>query len=350
MLTQDFNYHLPKNYIANSQASPRDSAQLMKLNKKNGTTTHHIFNELPSLLKSGDTLILNNTKVFPARLSARKKTGGQVEILLLKKITDHQNQNLKGQTVIWECLLKKAGQAQEFIFKTPDLRAEVFKNLNPGRKLIRFFYKNNFEKIINQIGQTPLPPYIQSKKQEEQLRKKYQTIYATKKGSVAAPTAGLHFTKNLFQKLTEKNIHTEYITLRIGLGTFQPVKTKKIQDHQMHAEYAQIAPAVAKKLNQRKKEGRRLIAVGSTSLRTLESFTTKNNQLLSGEKETDIFITPGYEFKFIDGLITNFHLPKSTLLMLVAALAGQKNIFKAYQEAIQKKYRFFSLGDAMLIL
>jgi len=344
MLTSEFDYHLPKELIAQKPIKPRDKARLMVIKRKTKQISHHFFYQLPEFLNSGDILVLNDSKVIPARLKAKKQTGGQAEILLLEELKPN----------LWEVLaknLKKKNLGQKIYFpKSKKLIGQIKKCLGEGRWQIEFnFEKEAFWKEIYKIGETPTPPYI---KQKASLAE-YQTIYAHWPGSVAAPTAGFHFTHRLFKKLKKKGIKIEFVTLHIGLGTFQPVKTKRIENHQMHSEWAQITPETAQRLNQAKNKGMRIIAVGTTACRTLESFARKRKNkafLQSGQKKTDLFIYPGYQFKFIDGLITNFHLPKSTLLMLVCALAGKELIFRAYQEAIKKRYRFYSFGDAMLIL
>lgn len=349
MLVSDFGYHLPKNLIAQKPIKPRDQSRLLVLNRQGKKISHHHFFELGQFLKRGDVLVLNNTKVFPARLIGRKVTGGKIEVFLLKRIN--------GQ--IWECLLGGHGRGEKLkINFNKNLKGEI---INPVREInfsngvkkpsdgvwqIKFNCGGKkLEKIINQIGQTPTPPYIKTPANKND----YQTIYAKKTGSVAAPTAGFHFTKKLINQLKKQGIQFEFVTLQVGYGTFQPIKVKKIEEHKMHPELAILDCQTAEKLNQAKKQGRRVIAVGTTTVRVLESFADKNGRLKAGRKDTNIFIYPGYKFRFIDALITNFHLPQSTLLMLVSALVGRKLILKTYQTAVRKKYRFYSFGDAMMI-
>ncbi len=348
MLVSSFNYHLPKQLIAQKPIKPRDRSRLLILNRQNKKISHYHFFELGKFLKRGDVLVLNNTKVFPARLMGKKITGGKIEIFLLKKINNQ----------IWECLLgghnRKIGLKINFSQK---LKGEVInpvretnfsngvKKLPTGIWQIKFNYGGQkLEKIINQIGQTPTPPYIKT----AASKKDYQTVYAKKTGSVAAPTAGFHFTKKLIGQLKKQGIQFEFVTLQVGYGTFQSVKVKKIEEHQIHPEFAILDNQTAERLNLAKQQGRRIIAVGTTTVRVLESFI-KNNNLTAEKKWLNIFIYPGYQFKFTDALITNFHLPQSTLLMLVAAFGGRNLILKIYQTAVRKKYRFYSFGDAMLI-
>ncbi len=337
MFVSTFNYHLPKDLIAQKPVKPRDHSRLLILNRKNKKISHHYFFELGKFLKPGDVLILNDTKVFPARLIGKKLTGGKIEIFLLKKI---KNQ-------IWECLLGGHGRdvGLKIIFNKK-LKGEIIKKLPAGTWEIKFNYSGQkLEKIVNQIGQVPTPPYIKT----AASKKDYQTIYAKKSGSVAAPTAGFHFTKKLITQLKRQGIQFEFITLQVGYGTFQPIKVKKIEEHKIHSELAILDKTTTEKLNQAKKQGRRIIAVGTTTARVLEDLADKNDQLKASQKDINLFIYPGYKFKFVDALITNFHLPQSTLLMLVSAFAGKKLILKTYQTAVRKKYRFYSFGDAMMI-
>lgn len=333
-----FNYNLPQELIAQKPLRPRHNSRLLVLDKKTGIIKHDYFFNLKNFLWPGDVLVFNNSKVIPARLGGRKKTGGRVEVLLTRET----------KPGLWRAMLKKIKEKDlgvEIIFEK-GLKAQTEKFLGNGLWEIKFNLEGQALKDkIKQLGQTPTPPYIRQKA----ALQKYQTIYAQKEGSVAAPTAGFHFSEKIFQDLKKMGVQTEFITLHVGPGTFLPVKTENIRDHQMHSEWASVDKKTAQRLNQYKKNGRRIVAVGTTTARVLEAFSGKNKKIKTGAKEVDIFIYPGYRFQFIDALITNFHLPQSTLLMLVCALAGRKNIFKAYQEAIKKKYRFYSFGDAMLI-
>ncbi len=342
LLVKDFDYHLPLELIAQKPVRPRDHSRLLLLDKKMGKIQHRHFYDLAGYLKPGDVLVLNNSKVFPARLLGHKKeTGGAVEIFLHRKI----------QGANWECLVGgrvKEGTVVEF---KKDLRAMILKNNQDGTWAVKFNLSGaRFLNIINQIGLVPLPPYIKRTKKQKSDKNNYQTVFADARqtGSVAAPTAGLHFTKQLLQKIKKKGIKIVYVTLHVGLGTFAPVKTEKITEHQMHQEFATISASAKKEILAAKKAGGRVIAVGTTSARTLESADFK--KVGAESFWTNIFIYPGYKFKMVDALVTNFHLPKSTLLMLVSALAGKKAIDRAYHEAIKQKYRFFSYGDAMLII
>ena len=338
MKLSDFDYSLPKALIVQKPVSPRDHSRLMVLDRKKKKIGHRHFYDIIDCLRKGDVLVLNDTKVFPARLiGQRRETGGKVEIFLLKPVNNNT----------WEALIgnrrKKVGQVVEF---KKGLSCEIIKKIDDSVWLVKFNKSgDSLEKLIDQIGQTPLPPYIKA----TGFRNRYQTVYAQYRGSVAAPTAGFHFTKSLIGKLKKQGIQFEFVTLHVGLGTFEPVKEENARKHKMHSEYAVLNEAAAERLNQAKKEGRRIIAVGTTSVRTLESFNIKG-KFKAGKKWTDIFICPGYRFKAIDAIITNFHLPKSTLLMLVMAFAGKGFIAKAYQEAVNKKYRFYSFRDAMLII
>ncbi|MFH0837759.1 MAG: tRNA preQ1(34) S-adenosylmethionine ribosyltransferase-isomerase QueA [Patescibacteria group bacterium] len=332
----DFDYHLPKELIAQKPLAIRDQSKLMVPDRKTGSISHHQFFELPDLLEPGSVLVLNESRVIPARL--RFKLGnGTAEILLIKHIA--------GNT--WECMVRPGHKF------TPGAKINVdnglslnVKNITPhGLRTIEFEY-GNFESYLKTHGQTPLPPYIKEPIDDPE---QYQTIYARPEGSVAAPTAGFHFTDRLLGKLKELGIQTEFITLHVGLGTFQPVKTEKIEEHKMHSEWFELSENIAKRLNKAKKDGRKIIAVGTTTVRVLETCSDKNGELRPQTGETDIFIFPGYQWKFVDGLITNFHVPKSTLLMLVSSFAGREFILKAYEEARKKNYRFFSFGDSMYI-
>lgn len=371
MKLSDFDYNLPKELIAHKPASPRDSSRLLILNRKTKRIEHKHFYNIADYLKAGDVLVLNNTKVFPARLIGRRqKTGGRVEVFLLKRYkkqfpSNKQIPNLKLQIPnngeIGEVLIgnrrKKVGQIIEF---KKGLKCEITKQIDESVWEVRFNKSGMaLERLIDEVGEVPTPPYIKTddlRPKTKKLRKEYQTVYAENRGSVAAPTAGFHFTKSLINKLKKKGVQFKYLTLHVGYGTFEPVKIQNIKRHKMHAEFAILNAKTAKRLNDAKKEGRRIIAVGTTSVRLLESAAmgrSRINPRLPGKgfnKWIDTFIYPGYKFKFIDVMITNFHLPKSTLLMLVSAFAGRKFILKAYQAAIRRKYRFYSFGDAMFIV
>jgi len=342
----DFDYHLPPGLIAQKPTSPRDAARLLILNKATGDISHRHFFDLQEILTAGDVLVFNDSKVIPARFLGKKETGGKVEVFLLQKTkpipASPFKKGRKNPKNTWQCLIGGRIKIGQKIILGENIFAWPRNRLEDNIWLVEF---NVDKKKLFALGQTPLPPYIKT------LAKlaDYQTVYAKSEGSVAAPTAGLHFTKRLMAKLKKQGVQIEFVTLHVGLGTFLPVKTENILEHKMHSEWAQIDAATAKKMNQAKSQGKRIIAVGTTALRVLESFGDVSGYLRSGEKPTDIFIYPGYRFKFVDALITNFHLPKSTLLMLVAALAGKKNIDFAYAQAIRKKYRFYSFGDGMLI-
>jgi len=343
----DFDYHLPLELIAQKPARPRDHSRLLLLNKKNGAINHKHFYNLIDYLKQGDLLVLNNSKVFPARLIGHKKiTGGKIEIFL------HHDLGL-GK---WECLIDGRVRDELIVEFSHKLKAQILKKNNDGTFLVKFNFQGpDFFKIVNKIGLMPLPPYIVRSNKLTSDKKNYQTVYAfdSKVGSVAAPTAGLHFTKMMLKKIKAKGVIIKYVTLHVGLGTFSPVRTEKITDHKMHSEFASIEAATVKEIIKTKKAGGRVIAVGTTSCRTLESIDwaklRNSDQIRKQAFWTDIFIYPGYKFKIVDALVTNFHLPKSTLLMLVSALSSQKYINFAYREAVREKYRFFSYGDAMFI-
>ena len=336
MKTSDFNYHLPQELIAQNPLKNRDKARLMVLHRDTKTIEHRYIHELPKILNSDYVLVMNETQVFPARLKGEinKK---EIEILLHRELSENT----------WECLVKPGKRFKKDSQVTFDgLTATVININEDGSRILEFNKKGMaLAKHIDQIGETPLPPYI---KHSSSAPEQYQTIYAKNRGSVAAPTAGLHFTPSLLKKLDQKGIDQHFVTLHVGRGTFEPVKAEHIHDHQMHHEWFDLSSETAQKLNQAKASGKKIIAVGTTSSRTLES-CAQNGHLTAKTESTDLFITPGYKFQFIDGLLTNFHLPQSTLLMLVSALAGQEFIKRAYLEAIAQKYRFFSFGDAMLI-
>ena len=336
----DFYFDLPEELIAQDPLEDRSSSRLLVLDKETGETSHHIFKEVINFLNPGDCLVLNNTKVIPARLIGHKEdTGAAIEVLLLKR----------KENDIWETLVKpgkKCKPGTKIVFGEGLLHATVLETVEDGNRLIRFSYEGIFEEILDRLGEMPLPPYITHKLQD---KNRYQTVYAKYEGSAAAPTAGLHFTKELLRQIEEKGIDIAYVTLHVGLGTFRPVKGDNILEHHMHSEFYQVTKEAADKINKAKKEGHRVICVGTTSCRTVESAADENGMVKEGCDNTEIFIYPGYKFKVLDALITNFHLPESTLVMLVSALAGREHILNAYEEAIREKYRFFSFGDAMLI-
>ncbi len=343
MKTKDFFYDLPKELIAQTPLEPRDSSRLLVLDRKSGEMRHRHFFDIVDELESGDCLILNNSRVLPARIYGTKEpTGACVEFLLLKRIENN----------VWECLAgpgKKAKPGAKFSFGGGILRCKVISVTEDGNRIVEFSYgEDGFFASLEKVGKMPLPPYIT---QELKDSERYQTVYSKHLGSAAAPTAGLHFTNELLDKIRKKGVKTGFVTLHVGLGTFRPVKAENITDHKMHSEHFEIPPATARLINETKENGKRVIAVGTTSCRSLEAAAS----LCSGRIEpyvgsTDIFIYPGYEFKVLDGLITNFHLPESTLIMLVSAFAGYENTMKAYETAVKEKYRFFSFGDAMAIL
>ncbi len=338
--TSDFYFELPKELIAQDPISDRSASRLLLLDKETGRVSHDIFKNIGSYLKKGDCLVLNNTKVIPARLlGVKEDTGAHVEVFLLKRLKDD----------IWEALVKpgrKLRPGARVVFGDGLLKCEIMDVVDEGNRLVKFSYEGIFEEILDKLGEMPLPPYITHKLKDKD---RYQTVYAKYDGSAAAPTAGLHFTKELLKELEEKGIETAYVTLHVGLGTFRPVKAENILEHHMHSEMYMISEEAAQKINRARDNGNRVICVGTTSCRTIESAADENGRLSAGNGETDIFIYPGYKFRILDCLITNFHLPESTLVMLVSALAGRENVLNAYEEAIKEKYRFFSFGDAMFI-
>ena len=340
MKTSDFYYDLPEELIAQDPLEDRSSSRLLVLDKKTGKTEHHVFREITNYLNPGDCLVLNDTKVIPARLiGVKEETGAKIEVLLLKRGADD----------VWETLVKpgkKARPGARISFGDGLLVGEVMEVVEEGNRLIHFEYDGIFEEILDQLGEMPLPPYITHKLQD---KNRYQTVYAKHEGSAAAPTAGLHFTKELLQQVQDAGVKIAHVTLHVGLGTFRPVKVEDVTQHHMHSEFYVVEEDQAKLINDTKAAGGRVIAVGTTSCRTLESATGEDGILKAGSGWTEIFIYPGYRFKMIDGLITNFHLPESTLVMLVSALAGKEHIMAAYEEAVREKYRFFSFGDAMMI-
>ncbi len=343
MNKSDFFYHLPEELIAQHPLEPRDSSRMMVLSKGNNEISHKHFYDICDYFNAGDCLILNNTRVLPARIyGTKKETGAVVEFLLLKQMEND----------LWETLAgpgKRAKEGTEFTFGDGILTAKVESVLENGNRIVRFFYdkSDNIYSILDKIGQMPLPHYIT---EELEDKERYQTVYSKELGSAAAPTAGLHFTEEILQKLKAKGVNIGYVTLHVGLGTFRPVKAEKIEDHQMHSEHYHLPKETADLINETKKNGGRVIAVGTTSCRTLESVGTFCGEIREDDRNTDIFIYPGYKFKCIDGLLTNFHLPESTLIMLVSAFYGYDKTLSAYKTAVDEKYRFFSFGDCMLIL
>ena len=340
MKVTDFNYDLPEELIAQTPLEKRDESRLMVLNRKEKTIEHKTFKDIIEYLEPGDVLVRNNTKVLPARLYGNKETGAKVEFLLLN--------NIEGD--ICECIVRpgnKLHKGAKVNFKDGLLKAEIIDTMEGGTRKVKFIYDGIFNEILDQIGLMPLPPYI-----HEELKQKdrYQTVYAKYDGSAAAPTAGLHFTEELLQKLSDKGIEIANVTLHVGIGTFRPVKEENVEEHHMHTEHFYIKQEDVDKIAKAKASEHRVIAVGTTSCRVLETVADEDGNLRETEADTGIFIYPGYKFKILDGLITNFHLPQSTLLMLVSALAGKDYIMKAYKEAVEQKYRFFSFGDAMLII
>ncbi|MDM0700321.1 tRNA preQ1(34) S-adenosylmethionine ribosyltransferase-isomerase QueA [Clostridium perfringens] len=340
MKVSDFYFELPEELIAQYPLEKRDSSRLMVLDKKTGEIEHRKFHDILEYLNEGDTLVLNNTRVLPARLIGEKEeTGGKIEFLLLKRIEGDK----------WECLAKpgrKAKVGTVFTFGEGKLKAIVREIGEEGNRIIEFKYDGIFEQVLDELGQMPLPPYIHEKLEDKE---RYQTVYSKEKGSAAAPTAGLHFTEELLKEIKDKGVNIAYLTLHVGLGTFRPVKVDDVNNHVMHSEYYHLDKENAELINKTKEAGKRVIAVGTTSSRTLETIGNENGRVREQSGWTDIFIYPGYKFKIVDNLITNFHLPESTLIMLVSALAGQDNIMNAYNTAVKEKYRFFSFGDSMFI-
>lgn len=341
MKTSDFFYELPERLIAQDPLEDRSSSRLLVLPRREGEISHKSFKDLPGFLKPGDCLVINDTKVIPARLlGVREGSGGACEILLLKKLSKDE----------WECLVrpgKKLRTGARVVFGEGLLTAEVKEVLDDGNRIVHFFYEGIFEEILDQLGEMPLPPYITHKLED---KNRYQTVYAVHEGSAAAPTAGLHFTRELLSEIEQMGVKIAHVTLHVGLGTFRPVKVEDVQSHHMHSEYYRVEPEAAQMINETHEKGGRVIAVGTTSCRTLESVTGEDGIVKPGSGWTEIFIYPGYTFHAIDGLITNFHLPESTLVMLVSAFAGRERVLAAYEEAVKREYRFFSFGDAMLIV
>lgn len=339
MNKSDFYFDLPEELIAQTPLEKRDSSRLLHLNKLTGELEHKHFYDIKEYLRPGDCLILNDSRVLPARLIGARPTGGSVELVLLKDLGDG----------CWECLSRpgrKTKPGQELIFGDGELTATVQSVTDGGNRIVKFNYKGIFIEVLERLGKMPLPPYI---KEELKDSERYQTVYSKELGSAAAPTAGLHFTKELIAEIEAMGVKVAYVTLHVGLGTFRPVKAEKIEDHDMHSEFCMVSAETAKVIMDTKANGGRVIAVGTTSCRTLESFTKPDGTIDEYSGWTNIFIYPGYRFKCIDGLITNFHLPESTLIMLVSALAGRENVLNAYSAAVKERYRFFSFGDAMII-
>ena len=341
MRRQDFYYELPEELIAQDPLEDRSSSRLLVLDKESGVVSHHVFREITGYLTEGDCLVINDTKVLPARLiGAKEGTNAKIEILLLKR----------RENSIWETLVKPGKKAKigtKIHFGDGILTGEVVDVVEEGNRLIQFTYEGIFEEILDQLGQMPLPPYITHQLED---KNRYQTVYAAHTGSAAAPTAGLHFTPELLKNIEERGVDIAKVTLHVGLGTFRPVKVDEITDHHMHSEFYQIDEEAAAKINRAKENGKRVICVGTTSCRTVESAADEKGRLRACSGWTEIFIYPGYRFKVLDCLITNFHLPESTLIMLVSALAGRENVLAAYEEAVRERYRFFSFGDAMLVV
>jgi len=337
--TSDFDFYLPEELIAQTPLERRDTSRLLTLDKVTGETGHYHFYDLPQFLKPGDCLVLNNSRVLPARLIGHRPTGGVCEVLLLSDKGDN----------VWECLVRpgrKLRTGAQVIFGNGELTATIEAEESDGNRLVRFHYQGIFLEILEHLGKMPLPPYIKAELQDNE---RYQTVYSKVMGSAAAPTAGLHFTPELLQTIQDMGVSICYVTLHVGLGTFRPVKAEDIQDHEMHSEFCQISQETADIINRTRANGGRVICVGTTSCRTVESFAEEDGTMRARSGWTNIFIYPGYRFKVLDALITNFHLPQSTLIMLVSALAGREHVLAAYEEAVKERYRFFSFGDAMFI-
>ena len=339
MKTSDFDFQLPEELIAQTPLERRDASRLLTLDKTTGAVGHHHFYDLPQFLRPGDCLVLNDSRVLPARLIGHRPTGGVCEVLLLVDRGDN----------LWECLVRpgrKLKPGAQVIFGDGQLTATVEAELDDGKRAVRFHYCGIFLEILEQLGKMPLPPYIKAELEDQE---RYQTVYSKVVGSAAAPTAGLHFTPELLEQVREMGVKVCYVTLHVGLGTFRPVKAEEITDHEMHSEFCKISQETADIINETKRNGGRVICVGTTSCRTVESFAAEDGTMSERSGWTSIFIYPGYKFKVLDALITNFHLPQSTLIMLVSALAGREHVLAAYEEAVREKYRFFSFGDAMFI-
>ncbi len=339
MKRSDFYYDLPEELIAQTPLAQRDASRLLFLDKATGATRHGQFRDLLDALRPGDCMVFNDSRVLPARLIGTRESGGAVEVVLLRDLGNGR----------WECLTRpgrKTRPGTTLHFGNGELSADVISVSDGGNRLIDFHFSGIFLEVLDRLGKMPLPPYI---KEELQDKERYQTVYSRELGSAAAPTAGLHFTKALLSEIESRGVRVEYVTLHVGLGTFRPVKAENIEDHDMHAEYCMIPEETAKSVTETKRSGGRVIAVGTTSCRTLESFSAEDGTLQAASGWTNIFIYPGYRFKCVDALLTNFHLPESTLIMLVSALAGRENVLRAYREAVSERYRFFSFGDAMFI-
>jgi S-adenosylmethionine:tRNA ribosyltransferase-isomerase len=339
--TADYFFDLPKELIAQDPMEKRDECRLLYMDKETGKVEHHVFNEVINYLEPGDCLVLNNTKVIPARLlGVKEETGAAVEILLLKR----------KEADVWETLVKpgkKLRPGARVSFGDGILKAEILDIVDEGNRLVKFYYDGIWEEVLDKLGEMPLPPYITHKLEDKNM---YQTVYAKFEGSAAAPTAGLHFTDELLEKIREKGVDMAFVTLHVGLGTFRPVKVTNVKEHHMHTEWYQVTQEAADKINKAKESGHRVICVGTTSCRTIESAASEDGKIVACSGDTSIFIYPGYKFKLMDGLITNFHLPESTLVMLVSAFAGREHVLDAYKEAIKERYRFFSFGDACLFI
>ncbi len=339
--TADYYFDLPKELIAQDPMEKRDECKLLVMDKNSGKVEHHVFNEVINYLEPGDCLVLNNTKVIPARLlGVKEETGAAVEILLLKR----------KEADVWETLVKpgkKLRPGARVSFGDGILKAEIMDIVDEGNRLVKFYYDGIWEEVLDKLGEMPLPPYITHKLQDKNM---YQTVYAKFEGSAAAPTAGLHFTDDLLEKIREKGVDLAFVTLHVGLGTFRPVKVTNVKEHHMHTEWYQVTQEAADKIMKAKESGHRVICVGTTSCRTIESAASEDGTIKASSGDTSIFIYPGYKFKLMDGLITNFHLPESTLVMLVSAFAGREHVLGAYEEAIKERYRFFSFGDACLFI
>ncbi|MBR6772662.1 MAG: tRNA preQ1(34) S-adenosylmethionine ribosyltransferase-isomerase QueA [Clostridia bacterium] len=340
MKTHDFWYDLPEELIAQTPLEKRDSSRLLVLGRESGEVCHRHFYNIKDYLRPGDCLVLNDSRVLPARLLGNRPSGGAAELLLLKDLGNRR----------WECLARpgrRLREGQEVLFGNGELKAVVREVKEDGNRVVEFFYDGIFLEVLESLGKMPLPPYI---KEELQNQERYQTVYSREVGSAAAPTAGLHFTPELLDEVRAMGVKTAFVTLHVGLGTFRPVKAEDISEHHMHSELCMISEETARVINETKASGGRVICVGTTSCRTLESLAEEDGTFRASSKETEIFIYPGYKFKAMDGLITNFHLPESTLVMLVSAFAGRENVLRAYNEAVKEKYRFFSFGDAMMIV
>ncbi|AGB19170.1 tRNA preQ1(34) S-adenosylmethionine ribosyltransferase-isomerase QueA [Thermoanaerobacterium thermosaccharolyticum] len=341
MNLHEFYYDLPEELIAQEPLKNRDESRLMILNRLTGEIKHDIFKNIISYLNPNDVLVLNDTKVIPARLiGVREDTGGKIEFVLLKRLSSDE----------WEILVKPGRRAKigsKFIFGNGELKAEVISNTDVGGRIVRFSYEGIFEEVLDKLGEMPVPPYIKKKLEDKNM---YQTVYAKHEGSAAAPTAGLHFTDKLLDDIRKYGVKTVFVTLHVGIGTFRPVKEEVIEKHKMHSEFYTVTEEAAQAINTARESGGRIISVGTTSTRTLETVADENGIIHAGSGWTDIFIYPGYKYKAIDGIITNFHLPESTLIMMISAFAGKENVMNAYKTAIDNKYRFYSFGDAMLII